>query len=452
MASGLPPNIVDQLMEAERIPVKKMEEQKSKQESRLKLIGDLETRLNKISGTIGGLANTHGFTDMKLTSGDEGVVAGAVDPQKAMTGDWNLEVDSLASKSAVITNGFPDKDKTQIGVGYFKFKTPQGEKDVYINGQNNTLQGAANAINTAGVGIRASVINDAVDKDAPYKLILSAEGTGNGNQVEYPTLYFLDGDQDIYFDKTKPAQNGKVKLDGMEFEVSDNTLKDVIPGVTLDLKQAAPGKTINLSVKEDREVVSGKIKDFVDSVNGVLSFIQQQNQLNEHTDTSSTLGGDSLLRSIEQRMRSLIQNPQYGLGGSINRLSQLGVTFNRQGTLDLNQDKFNQVLASDPAAVQKFLAGDGFKTGFAPSIQRQISTLTSSAYGIVGNRKRSLQDRIDQIDSRIANKERMLAQKEDNLRKKFSRLEENMSRLKSQGGALSGMGAAPTGLSGLIGG
>lgn len=444
MASGLPPNIVDQLMEAERIPIRKMEEQKGKQESRLKLVTELETKLNEIIGSVGELASTRGFSDMKLNSGDENIVSGAVNPDSAVTGNWNLEVLELASKASVVTNGFPDKDKSQVGTGYFKFETPEGTREVYVNSSNNTLQGVANTINSAGVGIKASVINDQKDPDAPYRLLLSATGVGAENKVEYPTLYFLDGDQDLYFDETRPAKNGKIKLDGFEFEIGDNVLKDVIPGVTLDLKQAAPGRMINLGVTEDREVVAGKIKTFVDAMNGVLGFIQSQNRLNENSDTSSTLGGDSLLRTIEMRIRSMIQNPTYGVPGTnISRLSELGVTFNRSGTLDLNQDKFNQTLANDPSSVQRFLAGDGFKTGFIPKLKREISTLTNSAFGTVGNRKRSLENRIRQIDDRISNKERLLAKKEDNLKKKFARLEEKMSQLKSQGSALGGMASGP---------
>jgi flagellar hook-associated protein 2 len=442
MGSGLPPNIVDQLMDAERIPVKKMEAQKGKQENRLKLVTELETKLNGITGSIGALASTHGFTDMKLNSGDANIIGGTVDPNQAMTGNWNIEVEELAQKAAALTNGFPDKDKTQIGVGYFRFNTPDGTKEVYINGDNNTLQGAANAINRSGLGVKATVIDDRSDPDAPFRLMITGDSVGGDHAVGYPTLYFLDGDQDLYFDKERPAKNGKVKVDGFEFQVGDNTVKDVIPGVTLDLKQASPGRTVNVTVQEDKEVVSGKVKTFVDGVNAVLGFIQQQNALTKDTDTSSTLGGDSLLRSVENRLRSLVQNPQYGVGGSINRLAQLGIQFNRQGTLEFDEKKFNNTLASKTADVQRFLAGNGFSSGFIPSLKRDISTLLNTAYGPVAIRKRALQDRISQMDEQIANKERQLAKKEEILRNKFAKLDETMSRMKGQMGQLSAIGMA----------
>ena len=44
LASGLPPNLVDQLIEAERIPIKNIEKNKGKQENRLKLLQELEEK------------------------------------------------------------------------------------------------------------------------------------------------------------------------------------------------------------------------------------------------------------------------------------------------------------------------------------------------------------------------------------------------------------------------
>lgn len=449
--TGLPPNLVDQLVEAERQPIKTIEKSKSKQENKLKLVQELETKLSAITGTIGQLASTKGFSDIKLNSGDPNIIAGTVDPNTSVNGNWNVEVIELAQKAAAVTNGFPDKDKTQIGVGYFRFETPDGDKDVYINGDNNTLEGVANAINRSGIGMKASIFNDRRDPDAPYKLMISGEGVGGDNKVSYPTLYFLDGDQDIYFDEEREAKNGRIKVDGFEFEIGDNKVPDVIPGVTLELRQATPGRTVNINVKEDREVVAGKIKGFVDAVNGVLSFIQAQNALTKDTDTTQTLGGDSLLRSVENRLRSLVQNPQYGMGGEVNRLAQVGIMFNRNGTLEYDEKKFNDALARNPNAVQSFLAGDGFSKGFIPSLKREIGVLMNSAMGPVAIRKRALQDRISQMNDQIANKERQLARKEEQLRNKFAKLEETMSRLKGQGSAVQAAGLGGGGLPGLGG-
>ena len=438
--TGLPPNIVDQLMEAERIPIKQMEEKKGKAEAKQKLVTELETKIGDIRKGLGELASTRGFTDIKLSSGDANVISGTVDPNTYQAGSWNVEVESLAQKAAAVTNGFPDKDKTSIGVGYLRFDTPGGRKDVYVNKKQSTLEGVVKAINLAKVGVHASIINDRKDPSLPFKLVMSSDETGADKSIEYPRVYMLDGDQDLYFDKKMPAKNGVVKVDGFEFEVADNTLKDAIPGVTLELKQANPGKSVNIGVKEDMEVVSGKISKFVEGINGVLQFVQAQNKLDRSTDTTKTLGGDSLIRSVETRMRAMIQNPQFGNPGSITQLNQLGIVFNRQGTLDFDQKKFNAALAGNPEGVQKFFVGDGYNTGFIQSVKREVNVLLNPQSGVISNRTRGLKTTVDQIDQRIANTERQLAKKEEVLRDKFSRLEETMSKIKSQGAGLAGIG------------
>lgn len=445
MASGLPANIVDQIMEAEKTPVKQMEAKKVKEDDKLKLVTDLETKVNDITKNVTELVGIRGFANNKLTSGEPGIVDGTIDPALVQTGQWQIEVMQLAQKPGAVSTGFPDKDSTQIGVGYLRFNTAEGRKDVYINAQNNTLDGVAKAINASNVGVRATVVNDRIDKDNPFKLIVTGLQTGDDKQIEFPTVYMLDGDRDISFEQSKAAQNAKVKIDGFEVEVPENVTSDLIPGVTLDLKQAAPGRPIRINVKEDTEVITGKIKTFVDAYNAALGFIQGQHKLQKGQDGKEhlgPLGGDGLIRSIESTLRRIIQDPQMGLDPSLTRIGDLGVEFNRNGTLNLNAEKFNKALAANPQGVANFLRGDGAKTGFITSMKRQVSEIVAGGYGPISNRKRGIQSKIDSINQQIDNKERQLTRREETLRRQFSDLEGKMSQLQSQGAAVGGIGAS----------
>ncbi len=445
MASGLPPNIVETIIEAERIPIQNQEANREKVQTRLKLVQDLETKITDIDKSIAELVGTRGFTNNKLISGDPNVVMGTADPEAPVTGSWNVEVLQLPQKASAVTNGFPDRDTTEVGVGYIKFETSEGTKEVYISGKNTTLDGMAKSINEAGVGLRASVITDRSDKENPFKILISGLSTGDEQQVSFPKIYMLDGDRDLYFDKTREAQNGKIKVDGFEFEVAESTIRDIIPGVTLELHQAAPGREINISVKEDAEIIVGKIEEFVKAMNGVFSFIQQQNALNEKSDTSKTLGGDSLLRSIESRLRNLAQNSLFGIPGSIKRLSDIGISFQRNGSLQFDKKKLDAVLSSNAKDVGVFLAGDGFSIGFVPTLKREMANFTNQAFGPLANRKKGLQDKINNINKSIENKERALSRKEEALRRQFANLEEKMSKLQQQGAAVAAIGSGGAG-------
>jgi len=446
MASGLPPNIVEQIMEAERIPLKQMEAKKAKDEDKLKLLSELTEKVTKIPKAVDELVGVKGFKNSKLTSGDDKIITGALDPEKAVPGNWQVEVLQLAKKAGAKSNGLPDKDKTLLGAGYLKFKSAKGEREIYISRNESTLEGIANAINRSQSGLTAQVIESGKNNFEKFHLLVTGLAPGKDNNIEFPSVYLLDGEEDFEFEQTIKGQNAKIKLDGFEMELPDNVAKDVIPGVTLELKQANPDRPIVINIKEDYEVIGGKIKEFVDAYNEALGWIQNQAKLQKDKSGRERLGpfgGDSLIRSVENKLRQIILQPQQDNESSIKRVSELGIEFNRNGTLNFSQDKFNKVLTSNPQEVVKFLRGNLFNTGFIPNVKNAIRSLTNEATGPLGNRKKGIQERIKQIDERIERKEAQLLKKEDFLRKKFSDLETKMSKLQSQGASFTAMQSSP---------
>ena len=162
-----------------------------------------------------------------------------------------------------------------------------------------------------------------------------------------------------------------------------------------------------MNLTENYQAIETKLRGFVDAMNGVFGFIQAQNMMNEKTDTSKTLGGDSSLRSLENRMRQLLQGSVYDAKGGITRLSELGVEFNRSGTLDFKEDKFQKVLKSNPKDVLAFLKGDGgLQSGFIGKVRMSMDSALNHNYGIVSNKKKGLQNQISQIDRNIDTKEK----------------------------------------------
>lgn len=444
--------LVDQIMVAEREPIKVMENKKQKLEAKLSLVNDFEGRLSKIKGTLKEMVGAKNFQDYNLNISDPDVVAGTLEGDKVVTGNWKIEVEKLAENAGALSNTVPDKDKTRLGVGYLKFDTPDGEQNVYINNGNNTLEGIARTINFANLGVNATVVQDGSEGDDAFKLIISSSYYGNNHDVKFPTIYLLDGDQDFFFDEERDAKNGMVKVNGFPVEIINNKMNEVIPGVTLDLKSAKPGKEVNIGVTENYEVIETKLKGFVESTNAALTFIQSQNQMDEKTDTSKTLGHDGVVRSVEMRLKNLIQGANYDGKSSVTRLSDLGVEFNRSGTLEFKEDKFKKLLQTKPKEILAFLKGDGsLKSGFIAKTKDTIDTMLASNYGLISNKKKSFTNQVGQIDRSIETKEKQLVQKEDALRKKFGKLEENMAKMNAQSASLGAMGAGGSAVSQLIG-
>lgn len=447
--SGLPKDIVQQIVEAEKIPIQQMEARKSKVSDKKALVQQLMTLVENMRGEVLKNKNARSLRELAINTGDNKNIAVNADKNVADPGKYQLEVLQLAQKSSALSNGVEDKDKTYIGVGYIKAVLPNGdEKEIYVDEAHASLSGVAKLINgDPDLGMKATVVNDGKGEDEPWRLMISMSETGDDNKVEFPYLYLVDGEVDIYFENERPAQDAKVKLDGFEVEVPSNKVTDLIPGVTIDLKKAKPGEEINIEITEDIQKIGGKISGLVDNINNVLKFIKDQNSLDEKTDTSRTLGGDLTLTTIEGKIRTAVFSSVPTDAGPM-RMGDLGITFQRDGLLKFDQAKFEAELSKNYKAVAQTLTGkytpEGGKTnGFVDILDETAKILLNQPSGVLSSRKAGLQSQVNQIDRQIVNRQRIIAQKEEVLKAKFARLEETISKIKGQGAGLAGFAAPP---------
>ncbi len=447
--SGLPKDIVQQIIEAEKIPINQMEARKGKIENKKALVQQLTSLVENMRGEVLKNKNARSLRELAINTGDATNIAVTADKNVAEPGKYQLEVVQLAQKSSTISNGVEDKDKTYVGVGYIKAVLPNGDKkEIYVDEGHATLSGIAKLINgDSELGMRATVVNDGKDSDEPWRLMLSMSDTGDNNKVEFPYLYLVDGEVDIYFDQERPAQDAKVKLDGFEIEVPTNKVTDLIPGVTIDLKKAKPGEELSIEITEDIQKIGGKISSLVDNINNVLKFIKEQNTLDEKTDTSQTLGGDLTLTTIESRIRTAVFTNINTDAGPM-RMGDLGITFQRDGLLKFDQAKFEAALSKNYKAVSQTLTGKyslegGKSNGFIDILDDTAKVLLSQPNGVLTTRKGGLQSQINQIDRQINTRQRHIQQKEEVLKAKFARLEETISKIRGQGAGLAGFAAPP---------
>ena len=143
----------------------------------------LGVKLTALQGTLSTLENqTNGaFSGRTATASDPSLATVAASPS-AVAGVYNLTINSLAKANIVASQGF-DSASTAIAQGTIGIQNGSGAvTTVTINSANATLQGLANAINTSGAGVTASVVNDGTGSDA-YRLLLTSNSTGTANAI-----------------------------------------------------------------------------------------------------------------------------------------------------------------------------------------------------------------------------------------------------------------------------
>jgi flagellar hook-associated protein 2 len=442
--TGLPKDIVKQIVAAEKIPLQKMGERKGKIDDKRGLVNELIKLMEGVRGEVLKNGNARSLRELKVQTNEE-IIGVNADKNVAQPGSYQLEVMQLSQKSSAMTSGFEDPDESYVGVGFIQYYLPNGDsKELYVDSDNASLNSLAKMINKDNSnGLRASVVNDGSGSDEPWRMILSLEETGDEQRAEFPYFYFVDGENDLYLEFEREAHDAKIKLDGFEIELPENKASELIPGLTIDLKKARPGEEFALTVTEDSAAVAGKVEGVVNSINSVLQFIKTQNNLDAHSDTSRTLGGDSILQSLESRLRATVFKDIKTESG-YKRLGDLGIKFQRDGLLKLEGEVLNNFVSKDYKMVSQILTGyfgeDGKSPGFIDHLSDTVKTALQFPNGLLQSRKRSMQTNIDQIDRRIADKERRIEQKEKNLKDKFARLEGTIARMKSQGSGVNALG------------
>jgi flagellar hook-associated protein 2 len=435
---------VEQIISAEKIPIQKMEQKKAKIREKTSLVNEFGKHLEELNAKIIKNNNLKEFGDIKIAT-DENLVSVSADKKIAIPGDYRFEVVKLAQKSSALTSGFADKDKSYVGVGFLEYFLPNGEsQSLFIDTPDATLSGVARLINSdPNIGMKANVINDGSGSDNPWRILISLEDTGAEKRAEFPYLYFVDGENDFYIDKEREAENAVVKLDGFQIEAPSNQISNLIPGLSIELNRAEEGKEFSLKVTNDIPASAAKVYEIVDNLNAVLKFINVQNTMDQNTDTSRTLGGDVLLQNVEHKLRGLIFKP-------IERISDLGVVFQKDGLLTVDKNKFEAKITANFKEVGQILYGktsdkNKKSPGFINNLDTFVKETLRTPDGAVPLKRKSLRDNIDTIDKKIENTDRIIGQKETNLRNKFANLEREISKIKGQGNGMASIAGGKPG-------
>lgn len=224
---------VKQIIDAESQPIKQLEARKAIEDQKIKLFQEFKNKFTGINKAVSEIQGFQRFRELKADLGDGASLCSVtIDKQKAQPGVYELEIDQLAKRTSVISNGFESADEPILGIGFVQFKGENGEAfEIFVDEDNSSLRGVASLINKSNdCPVRAAVINDAGDSEAPWKMIFSAKKQGQGNAVEFPEFYFLDGQQDLVIEDTHDPENAKIQVDGFAIETQSNDINDFLPG------------------------------------------------------------------------------------------------------------------------------------------------------------------------------------------------------------------------------
>ena len=266
-----------------------------------------------------------------------------------------------------------------------------------------TLASVRDSINSAGLGVRAEIVNTG-EASGNFKLQIVGE-TGANNSFTISSDF-----SGLNFSSSQAASDASLTVNGIAFTRSSNQISDVIEGVNLNLT-ATTDTNFTLSIDRDISEAKGNIVAFVSMFNEATQ--EFRNLTNSETD--GPLRGDSIFRSIVRNMRSIVVGTASTGGDNVSSLSDIGISIDRTGQLLFDEAKLETALTNNfDEVVSLFSANTNDQSRFS-----------DDPGGIAGDLK-TLIERVTASDGYLVTAEQALQQRTAEFNEDLEELEERM--------------------------
>lgn len=449
--------LLDSIKAGEQTPLVALQKQQTAFTAKLSAYGQLSSALSALQTASAALAKPETFTGVKATASATDILSASA-ATGATGGTYAINVTQLSQAQSLATAGVATTT-TAIGTGSkttitLDFGTLSGgtlgadgkyigasfapdatrSASISIDASNNTLAGIRDAINdSADMGVTASIVNDG--SATPNRLVLTSKQTGETSSMRItvtgqPAVLADPGPPEVLaadavaadaaiaallahdpaglpaaqLQQTVAAQNTQLTVNGVAITSANNTVKDAAPGVTMTLTKIGSS---SLTVQNDTASVENAVNAFVKAYNGVQSVATKFGAFDAGTESGGVLLGDSVLRNIQVGIRSALTSAQTDDGSGLTMLSNIGVSFQKDGTLATDASKLKAALESKLSGVANLFSGIADVGGYGTQMAALITgytntdgTLSSATKGI-NTRLDTLSDRYDRAQERI---------------------------------------------------
>ncbi|MDR1257128.1 MAG: flagellar filament capping protein FliD [Spirochaetaceae bacterium] len=266
------------------------------------------------------------------------------------------------------------------------------------------------------------------------------------------------------------ARDAVVLIDGIEITRPTNRIDDLVPGLTLNVRQASD-TPVSLGVETDSEAVKEAVITFVGSYNRLMAELNVLTRNDESVlselaylsdseveDLRGRLGvfsADSDLARLRGRLQQIMTSPYTDADGGELLLSSFGITTDARrgggydpskmrGYMEIDEAVFDEELKTRMGELRQIFGRDSdgdmiIDTGLAYTLNQTIQPY-SGLGGIIAAKTSGIDSRVDSNNRRIETLDRQLAAKEQTLRVQYGELEGAYSRMERMSNSLEQFG------------
>ncbi len=330
------------LVDAEKIPRKERIDAKiAKTEAKITGFSAIKYALSELKNAFAKLNDASEFAAIK-PSNTQASAFGVTASSSAQSGSYGIEVLQTAQAQRTASTSFADRTTPLNGGSAFTLNlTLGGVSQDPIAVTNATPAGMVSAINGADLGVTAQLINTG----SGFNVVL----TGETGATQSFTMGSDDGSGNAVADvgftnHLQTAADANFKVNGLTVTRSTNSISDVIDGVTLDLYTNTTGAA-RLDLNRETTGIKDNLKGLVTAYNDFEETLKILGDSgSEVEEFGGALAGESLLQTVRTQVRDFIINNSSSPGTNIKAARDVGISFDRNGKLTLDETKLDKAL------------------------------------------------------------------------------------------------------------
>jgi flagellar hook-associated protein 2 len=272
-------------------------------------ISSLGTLLSTLSADVAQLTNFQGvLAEKQGSSSDTNVLALTGASSSAIAGTHTIVVNSLAATSSGYLNSITNASDTLSGSISIQVGSGTAHT-ITIDSTSNTLATLSAAINSAGLGVTASVLTDT--DGSRLSLVSGTSGT-SGELTIGSSITDSSTGTALAYNLATASANASLKVDGVQISAASNTVSTVIPGVTFQLLAPSPvtsgtPESIQVQILNNNAAVVTAVSQFVTDYNAVVGAINTQ-ESNTTAGVAQPLFGNPTLTLLQEQLLSSINS------------------------------------------------------------------------------------------------------------------------------------------------
>jgi flagellar hook-associated protein 2 len=363
--------IVSGLMEAENVPVNKLDARISKSTVKITALGQIKSQLSALKASLIDLQTPANFSKQAAKISNASVASAEI-TATATAASYQMEVTSLAQPTIWNVSGFTTAADAQAWY-------------------DNAAQAAVKTSADATVFL---------SNTGQYVLSLKSKTTGTAAAFSLADNTVAAG---ITKTQYQAAQNAAFKLNGVEFTRATNTVSDSITGITLNLTTTTALATpITLTVLNDTVSARPKLDALVKAYNDLYSLYKSQTASSMDVSARGILNSDFGVSSMMRQLVSGFMLPMTNItGGALTGqtdLSAMGLKLLDSGNLAVD----DTLLAANSGTLQTRLAAGiriGYSSTSSSDLASQIGDMILSG-GVIQDRIASEQSTQSDLNKR----------------------------------------------------